>query len=214
MILGLAAVLLMVLIEQVLLPSYCVKSAAKIILFAGLIFLYAVESKEELLQIIRFHNRKNTKLLLIMLSGFVMILLGFFLFQDRIDLSAIKQRLYEKEGLTRENCLYVFAYIMLVNSFLEEAFFRGFLYHIAKTKYSVQAGYLYSSLLFALYHIGIISSWFDPLILVLSLTCLFLSGVFLQFVSVYFDDLKASWMIHLFSNLAINTIGFIAIFYH
>ena len=54
-----------------------------------------------------------------------------------------------KEQLTKENCLFVFAYIALCNSFLEEAFFRGFLTESFRRAGCPKAGVVCSALLFA-----------------------------------------------------------------
>ena len=212
--LSVLCVILMVLFESFAHPNYILKSAAKLFLFLCPLILYSVTKKEPIREIIRFRNKKNNRLLILMLIGYALIMLGFFIFRNEIDLTSIKLRLSEKEGINRSNCIFAFLYIMIVNSFLEESFFRGFLYHLGNSAFSKKAGYLISSLLFALYHIGIMSSWFSPLIFLLSLFCLFVTGIVLQYVSLRNDDLKDSYLMHACANLAINTIGFIAIYFH
>lgn len=134
------------------------------------------------------------------------------IFRNGIDLDQIRNNLMNKEHLTRQNCLYIFAYIILVNSFIEEAFFRGFIYHLFETDNRKNVGVIVSAILFALYHIGIVSNWFNPLIFVICIAGLAGCGMILQWVSMKFGTLKASWLIHGCANLAINTIGVIMIF--
>ena len=115
-----------------------------------------------------------------------------------------------KEHLTRENFWIVFLYIIVVNSFLEEAFFRGFLFH-AFQPFGTLRAYLAGSFLFAVYHIGIVSGWFGPLMMILCILGLMGAGLFLQYIEEKNDTLLASWMVHAFANLAINTVGTIVI---
>lgn len=118
-------------------------------------------------------------------------------------MTLIRERLMAKEGLTRQNCLLVFAYIILVNSFLEEAFFRGFLGHsLPKPR-----GIAFGSLAFAVYHIGILDSWMNAGLLLLMTAGLVAVGAVLQCICDRYDSLAASWIVHGCANLAINAIG-------
>ncbi len=196
--------------EQVLKPGYWIKSAVKVASFGGAILLYVLLSKKKPCEVINLHKPKSIrKLLLCIALFFVGIIVLFLLFKSRIDMASIRQSLVTKEGLTRKNCFFVFAYIIIVNSFLEEAFFRGFLSGIIPNK---KAGYPVSALLFSLYHIGIIGSWFHPLILLLCIVGLAAVGLFLQFLSVRYRSVAAGWIVHASANVAINTIGALLIF--
>ena len=72
---------------------------------------------------------------------------------------------------------------------------------------------MFGSLLFSIYHIGIMSSWFNPLIFILALISLMVAGVMLQYVEIRNDNLLASYMVHGCANLAINTIGTLMILF-
>ena len=73
---------------------------------------------------------KPAKALYLLIAATLAVLaLTFLLTRNYLDLASIRRNLMTKERLTKENCLFVFAYIATVNSFLEEAFFRGCLYH-------------------------------------------------------------------------------------
>lgn len=209
---GALACIAMSLIETVWKPVYFVKSALKVVIFLGTIGAVCVCTRTPIRELLNIRKPKKAKTLFWFLGlSYVAIIAGFFLFKNMIDLDALRQSLLDKEGLTKRNCLYVFSYIILCNSFLEESFFRGFLFRGLKK--NRRAAYLLSSLLFALYHIGIVGSWFNPLVLVVCIIGLMLAGIVLDFVSEHYDSLFASYAVHACANLAINTIGVYMIFF-
>lgn len=212
--LGLAVIALAVMcwIEQVKAPSYFIKSIWKASLFLGAIIIYKLLSGESIADIIHFKKMKKAKVLYLGMAGaYIGIIVLFLLLRNMIDLENIRANLLAKENLTRDNFLYVFIYIIICNSFLEEAFFRGFIFHLLEKLGSGKISYMIGGLAFALYHIGIVTSWFSPFIFVLCIGGLALVGVMLQLVCNHYDSLKASWLIHACANLAINTIGTIMI---
>jgi membrane protease YdiL (CAAX protease family) len=146
------------------------------------------------------------KLFLLMGVMFAGVWAGFLLLRGFLDLSLIRERLSQKEGLTKENCLFVFAYIIVVNSFLEEAFFRGFLGH-AFPEGCRSRNTVFAALCFAVYHIGILDTWVSPVLLVLMTAGLAGVGAVLQIICDRFGSMKASWLVHGCANFAINTIG-------
>ena len=164
--------------------------------------------KEDIFSLIHLKKKMpDKKLIFFLLFVYAGIILLFFLLKERIDLSAIRRSLLEKEGLNKDNFLFIFSYIILCNSFLEEAFFRGFLIEVFKKEGLYKAGSLYSAILFALYHIGIVASWFQPAVFLLCIVGLSLAGLFLEWICERNDTLLASYAVHAFANLAINTIG-------
>ena len=108
----------MAFVEAVLQPGYAVKSAIKLLLFAAAVCA---------LGDVRCWLRREGLGLGLLLGGgiFAVILLAFFLFRPFLDLDSIAQGLLGKEGVSRENFLWVALYISVVNSLLEELLFRG-----------------------------------------------------------------------------------------
>ena len=206
--LSITAVVFLSFIESILKPSYLVKSILKILCFAGSVFFYSFAYKEDIFSLIHLKKKMpDKKLIFFLLFVYAGIILLFFLLKERIDLSAIRRSLLEKEGLNKDNFLFIFSYIILCNSFLEEAFFRGFLIEVFKKEGLYKAGSMYSAILFALYHIGIVANWFQPLVFLLCIVGLSLAGLFLEWICERNDTLLASYAVHAFANLAINTIG-------
>ena len=210
LILGILAIALVVFVEVVLRPGYLGKSIAKVLSFCSVILLYSAISKQKPLDTINLHKAKGIgKLIGFILLFFAGIMILCFLLRNYIDLSHIRESLFEKEKLTKENCLFAFAYIIIVNSFLEEAFFRGFLNGIFPGKW---VGAVISALLFSAYHISIIGTWFHPAVLALSIGGLVLVGLFLQWLDSRYKSIIAGWLVHAGANIAINVIGALMIF--
>ncbi|MBQ6223251.1 MAG: CPBP family intramembrane metalloprotease [Solobacterium sp.] len=198
----------MMYIEAVIKPVYLYKSLLKIFVFSSVAVIYSLVTKEKIIDLIRIRKRlPSRKLILAMIFVYLFILCVYFLLHDRIDLSNIRNSLLAKEGLTRDNFIFIFSYIIVINSFLEEALFRGFLYTVFADRNHPVSGAVFSSLLFAVYHLGIVFTWFDPLILILCITGLAGTGLFLQYICIREDNLFACWFVHACANLAINTIG-------
>lgn len=208
-------ILCMMLTEQVFAPPYAVKSAVKLLLTALLIGTGTKLSGQTLKESIRFRKMQQPKILIaVMLAVIPAVLLGFFLLRNQLDLPSIRQSLMEKEQLTKQNCLFVFAYIALCNSFLEESFFRGFLPEQFRLAGVPKAGKCLSALAFAVYHIGIVDSWLSLPMLLLCIGLLFGAALFLQAVCGRYDSVKASWLVHACANLAINSVGILLIFFY
>lgn len=199
--------------EKILQPNYFVKSLIKISVIALIFFSYSSIFKQNLKESIFFRKMKPAKnLYFFMAVVFSGILLIFFMIRNYLDLPSIRQNLVSKEQLSKQNCLFIFSYIAIVNSFLEESLFRGLFSHLFEKHQNY--GILFSALMFSIYHLGIIDSWLNPAILIFCMIGLFLAGIFLQWICNHYDSVKASWLVHGCANLAIDTIGVILIFFY
>lgn len=135
----------------------------------------------------------------IILSGY--ILLRQF-FDDRMIVGSLKN-----EGITKQNFPAVFLNIIFVNAFFEEFFFRGFVYRGALKFGTKPYAYLFSAVLFALYHITMIINWFSAPIFLICMFGLFAGGLIFNFVTDKCGSVFGSYIIHAAANLAINSIG-------
>lgn len=208
LVLGVISVAVMYYVEQILCPGYFWKSLIKVVLFSGVILGYAGITRTGLRRLLTLEKPKYLKRTLILgLIGEAVILGIFFLIRGKLDLDAMRTSMMEKDGLTKQNCLIVLAYIICVNSFLEEAFFRGFLFGALKTSMKPAGAAIVSALLFALYHIGIVNSLFSPLLFIACILGLAAAGLLLQWLKEKGGSLFSSWMVHALANGAINTIG-------
>lgn len=201
------ACVIMLYIELELEPGYLVKSILKVVIFLGTIILSAILFNTKTL----FHKLDKGKLktcVYIAILGYLTIMVLYFLLDNYIDIGQIKDNLMTKEGVGRDNFIYVAIYISIVNSFVEEAFFRGFTFLSLKDFGQKRLSYLYSSALFAVYHVGIISNWFNVYMFAIVLIGLFVAGILLNVFANSGKSFLCSWPIHIAANLAINTIGF------
>ena len=115
--------LVMTCVERIIRPGYWIKSLIKLFVLGGSILLYAALYKEGLWDLIHLRKKKaSRKLILFMAFSYLGIIVLYLLLSGYIDLSGIKESLIQKEHLSRENFLFIFSYIILVNSFLEESF--------------------------------------------------------------------------------------------
>ncbi|MBQ9037505.1 MAG: CPBP family intramembrane metalloprotease [Erysipelotrichaceae bacterium] len=202
------ATVIMSITERYLTLGYWFKSLVKLVVFGSLIVLYSRYSHRSIKDTINLKFRlPSRKLFVVMILVYLIVIAAYFIFKDQLNLEALKNSLFSKEQLTKDSFYWVFIYIIIVNSFLEESFFRGFLFNAFKNNRMLVTGYLFASMMFAIYHIGIISSWFNPLVFVTAMIGLLGAGIMLQYIEERYDNLLASYLVHSFANIAINTIG-------
>ena len=191
----------MAFVEAVLQPGYAVKSAIKLLLFAAAVCA---------LGDVRCWFRREGLGLGLLLGGgiFAVILLAFLLFRPFLDLDAIAAGLLGKEGISRENFLWVALYISIFNSLLEELLFRGLGYLELRRHAPVGFAMVFSAAAFAAYHVAILDGWFSWWVYGLCMLGLFVGGLIFNFLDRR-GSLLPSWLAHAGANLAINTVGLI-----
>ncbi|HBE14541.1 MAG TPA: CPBP family intramembrane metalloprotease, partial [Clostridiales bacterium] len=133
----------------------------------------------------------------------------YFLLQDTFDFSGIPTSLTKNVGVTKDNFFFVAIYISIVNSWLEEFFFRGFAFLTLKQYLPRMFAHVVSAFFFAFYHIAIMTGWFSPALFVLTMAALFAGGIFFNYLDEKINHIFPSWIVHLCANLSINTIGLI-----
>ena len=203
-------------IEQILMADYLTKTISKIILFtlSQIIFIKVLRKttlKDGLNLKLVDKETVGIGILLGTLAG--LILVGAFMFFRRvINMDVIFLELATKSKITSANYLIVTTYFTFGNSFLEEFFFRGFIFtNLYKMGYK-KLGYVFSSALFALYHIAIFKNWFSLQLILLCMLGLFITGIVFDYVDTKSDNFLNSWAIHILADLAIVIIGYIYLF--
>ncbi|QSX07332.1 CPBP family intramembrane metalloprotease [Sedimentibacter sp. zth1] len=198
------------LVDAVIRPQYMVKSIIKILLFLICPIVYSMYDKELKLKLLLKPNHKG--LIIAVISGisvFTIIFGGYFLIGNLFDLSGITSSLTANIGVSKNNFLWVAIYISLVNSLLEEFFFRGFAFLTLKRFASRKFAYVFSSLIFAIYHLAMMVGWFDVILFILTISSLFIGGLIFDYFNEKYENIYISWLVHMFANFAINGIGFI-----
>ena len=197
-------------VDAVIQPGYVVKSFIKIVLFLLLPILYSLYDNDCQLKKLFKPQRKGLILAFIMgLAVYFTILISYFIFQNVFDFSSLTTSLTSTTGVNKDNFLLVALYISFANSLLEEFFFRGFAFLTLKRTMSRNFSYIFSSSMFASYHIAMMIGWFKLPLILLTLIGLFIGGVIFNYFNEKWNNIYLSWLIHMFANFAINTIGMI-----
>jgi len=190
--------------------GYWGRSFFKVILFLGMpLVLHFFFHEVNVFTVLETRREKGSfrKSLLLGVLVYVLLLGLYLVVQQFISLETIEGAISENFMVDRNNFVLVALYISFVNSFLEEFFFRGFGYLKLRRSFGKGSAYVFSSLLFALYHIGMVDGWANPLITGLAILGLFLSGIFFNLLNDKNGNIYNSYMVHMFANFAINTIG-------
>lgn len=204
------------LIEQVFLADYLTKTISKLVLFSLsqiilIKFVQKISFKDGLNLNVIDKKTIGMGIGLGICAGAILIG-AFLLFEKLIDLETIFYELETKSKITAANYLIVTTYFSFGNSFIEEFFFRGFIFlNLYKLGYKKLA-YVFSAGLFSLYHIGIFRTWFRLEIFLLCLFGLFITGVFFNYVDTKAENFLNSWAIHILADVAIVIIGFVYLF--
>ena len=193
-------------------PPYFSKIPIKILFFLVLPLLYFAFNREafaDFKALFAFKKKGLGISLLLGLGIYAVIVGGYFATRNIFDFSAVTTSLGEGMGITKDNFIYVALYISLMNSFLEEFFFRGFGFILMK-KYTTRTfAYLFSPILFAIYHVGMTAAMFDIVLLLLILSGLVAGGIIFNYLNEKNGNIYSSWFTHMFANFAINTVGFV-----
>ncbi|ERJ12164.1 CPBP family intramembrane glutamic endopeptidase [Haloplasma contractile] len=207
---SLLACLVLYLVEQVLQADYIVKTVAKILLFVVLPYLYIkLIKKSTLIKELQLRGSINQiKLGLIFgTASFLIVLLTYFLLQDQLNLDQIADELKTKSNVTAQNFILIGIYITFGNSFLEEFFFRGFIFLNLYESGRKRLAYLFSSVLFGVYHIAIFQTWFNVWLIGLALIGLIVIGLIFNWINTHSKNFLNSWIVHILADSAIILIG-------
>lgn len=204
-----ACCLAMSAIELIFTPTYFVKAAIKLALFVIIPMSLVLVRKETAM--LRFFKPNKKTLLPMLAFGVLMygfIIGAYFLLGKYFDLSGITSSL-DEIGVTKQNFVFVAFYIAVCNSFLEEFIFRGFGFIGLSEKIGVKSACIFSAICFALYHITMMIGWYSFGLTALIIFALFVGGVILNLLDSKCKTVYPAWIVHIFANLAINTIGMI-----
>lgn len=194
--------------DQIFKVSYIERTLMKLLLFLAVPIFYARHFQKTIRETLHFQLAKPDRLsLLLGRVCFVLILVSYFILKNQIDFESIMAQLQTTSKVHAGNYLLVGLYITIVNSLLEELFFRGFLFlNLYQSGRKVLA-YGYSSVLFALYHLSIFKTWFDPLIMLLALFGLVAAGLLFDALNVRKRSIYSSWLVHAMADAAIILVG-------
>lgn len=159
-----------------------------------------------------WHMRRDLTISgLLGLLAVVCIAGSYFLLRDIVDVAGIAENLTAR-GISANVYPFIALWIVLVNPFMEEYFWRGFVfyrgYQLAKGKFMKRAVLYGSGVLFALHHTIIVEEWF-------SWWQFLLVTIFLSFAGVVFNllyrrsgSILPSFIVHFLADATLAVIGF------
>lgn len=201
--------ILMAVIDGVFKAKYFIKSIIKLVLFLVLPAVYLFCYKDTKIKEIFVVRKDGIKLAIVLcILVYVVILGGYMLLKDVFDFSKVTGTLSNNIGVTGKNFVFVSLYISFVNSFLEEFFFRGFAFLTLKRITTRRFAYLFSSIVFALYHVAMMIGWFELDVFLVIMAGLLAGGLIFNYLNEKSSTIYPSWFVHMFANFAINTVGF------
>lgn len=159
---------------------------------------------------LKFKTLKTYKLgVWLSIFTFLVIFLGFFIVKNFIDLDALKSDFLIKYNLGGIKFFIASFYLVFINSFIEEYYFRGFIYkNIDEKKFA----HIFSSISFAIYHLSNFQNWFDNIfILIIPLAGLIIAGLLFNYLTSKSKDIYNSYIPHMFADLSIIIIGYFLI---
>ncbi len=201
--------IIMAFVDGVFKADYFIKSVIKLVLFMLFPFLYSLFDKNLSFKMMFKWDGKTLKNIPILcVALYSLILCSYLLLKDVFDFSGVVKSLTSGIGVNGNNFIFVSLYISFVNSLLEEFFFRGFAFlNLVKTGGRGFA-YIFSALLFSVYHVAMMTGWFSFSLFALVLTGLFIGGLIFNYLNEKSGSIYPSWFTHMSANFAINTIGF------
>lgn len=201
---SLITVAILFVISQLFETGYFVSLATKLVLFLSLPF---VINRWVLGNRIHFKmTAKNLKFMMVVsLSIIGVIIIAYFILQNVIDVTAIKSDINGRQKIDESMYLFPIFYTIFANSFIEEYFFRGFIFYGLREKPWMAA--IFSSALFAIYHIAIVATWFTLPLLLLTLTGLFIGGLIFAYFVQKTDSLFGSYLIHMAADIGVVIVG-------
>lgn len=199
----------MAVVDGIWQPGYAIKSAVKLVLFMAVPIIYSLFDKElSIAELFGFNKKGFKTALLLCIPLYILIVGGYLLLKGVFDFSAITGALMDSVGVSGKNFVFVALYISFINSLLEEFFFRGFAFLSLERFVSEKTAYIFSAAVFAVYHIAIMTGWFSVPLFILIMAGLFVGGLIFNYLNSKSRNIYTSWLVHMFANFAINTIGF------
>ena len=204
--------IVMAIIEVIIEPAYFVKSVLKIVffLFSPLVFM-KLQKQRVFADTFSLNKKRILKLLELGLIIYVIIMAAFFITKRIFNYSSLVNSLSADQKVSQNSFILIALYISFCNSLLEEFLFR-FVAFIKLSEYTTKnIAYIFSSCMFALYHIAMIGSSFPVPLLLLALVGLAVGGGIFNYVDHKSRNIYNSWIIHMFADFAIMTIWYIHI---
>ncbi|MBO0586716.1 CPBP family intramembrane glutamic endopeptidase [Sporosarcina sp. E16_8] len=209
-VLSLLSIAFLLWIDQSVEVAYIWKTMAKMILFLILPLILFRKVGFPFLRL-RQTDRKSMMTAIgsgVAIMGFIIV--AFIFLQPFIDIAALLADL-ASAGITTTTFPFIALYILFGNSMLEEFYFRGLLPNLVGKSL---IRFILPSFLFAIYHITIFLPWFNPALLILAVTGLWVGGVIFQLANEKSGTILPSWTIHMCADIGVLLIGVYIMYFY
>lgn len=204
--------MIMALVEILIEPPYIVKSAVKAVVFLLLPVISMRLLKIKVFDSTFLLNKKILmKLLLLGLFIYFVIIGAYILTRNFFDYPSLVNSLSADQKVNSNSFIWIALYISFCNSFLEEFLFRFYSFIKLSDYMTKSIAYIFSAVIFAIYHIAMIGGSFPLPLLILALIGLSVGGGIFDYVDEKSKNIYNSWIIHMFADFAIMTIWYIHI---
>jgi membrane protease YdiL (CAAX protease family) len=181
--------------------GYVFTSILKISLFFGIPLILLGKNVN-----VFFKKSKSLKVPFILgVSVIVVVVVIFLILRKFLDENLIISAL-NHNGITSQNFPYVFIYIVAVNAFSEEFFFRGFVFLTLRNQGWERFSFVYSAVLFALYHVSILNGSMSPAMMAFCVFGLVIAGCIFGELARRYGNIFSGLIVHISANFAINAI--------
>ncbi len=159
--------------------------------------------------ILKFRNwRRQLPLALVLGALSIVVFWGLYLLLgDRLlDRPLIVDKLGDQFSVTAATVLLIAPFTILVNSLLEEFFYRGFAFGLCFRTNRIPA-FLLPAAVFTLHHILFIHQWLAPIPLAIAAGGLFILALVLEMIYEDADSIVAPWVVHICGDIAMMSIA-------
>ena len=192
---------ILLLLSRYFLPSNYLFSSLYKVTFLFPFFYYLILEKKTFKQIYKENLSTKTfkqnwkKMALIGISLAVIYLGTFFFLKGFLDLSTVIEKLQALASINTTNIIFIGIYIIVINSFLEELFWRAFLFKKMKENIG-NASYFITGLAFSFHHIMFYYDWFTLPFFLLVTIGLSIYAIIMNYLFNKYQDLYSCWFVH------------------
>lgn len=207
---ALITIVVLYLVDQILHLSYISKVLSKILLFSLFPFIYVRITHDNFIKTSLICVKKRFHLKISHILGFcifIILIIVYNLIKQYLNLDVMIYEFEEKYKINKTNIIYYGIYLTFINSFLEEFFFRGFIFLNLKNLGIKRIAYFTSSIAFSIYHISNFQNWLNIWIFALATIGLFIGGMIFDYLDDKENTFINSWFVHICADLAIVGFG-------
>lgn len=165
-------------------------------------------------EIFKWQNWRNDLRLALVIGAVTMLLFwaAYGLLGDRLlDKAGITAKIHEQFSVHAGTVLLIAPFTIVINSLIEEFFYRGFAFNLLVAK-NGWWGTLLPAGVFTAQHLLFVYHWVTPLPLAIGIVSLTVFALVLQAMYAKADSIVAPWVIHVCADVAMMVIAMTLVF--